>query len=115
MDFGEVALGAVAGMELESPLKVNGDLVKSDDPEVTAAAARMSEKARERQLVGSLTTTYKFKGSFRSCLMASILPRGYTYGFFFFVLCSLPCKTEKGLVKKVRRVEVRRGGRSSSS
>jgi len=81
MDFGEVALGAVAGMELESPLKVNGELVKSDDPEVTAAAARMSEKARERQLVGSLTTTYKFKGSFRSCLMASILPRDYTYGF----------------------------------
>ncbi|KAL7411887.1 Gti1/Pac2 family-domain-containing protein [Mrakia frigida] len=40
---------------------VASELVKSDDPEVIAAAARMSEKARERQLVGSLTTTYKFK------------------------------------------------------
>lgn len=78
MDFGEVALGAVAGMELESPDKVASELVKSDDPEVIAAAARMSEKARERQLVGSLTTTYKFKGwfffDFESHLpMASVL------------------------------------------
>lgn len=67
MDFGEVASGevasgAVAGIELGSPPNKSSQAELEDDAEAARAAARTSEKARERQLVGSLTTTYRFKG-----------------------------------------------------
>lgn len=64
MDFGELASGAVAGIELGSPIKTAAltEQEVEDEAEAARQAARTSEKARERQLVGSLTTTYRFKG-----------------------------------------------------